>query len=66
MKVIEFVLKVLLLCLEGEFLKEIMEFWSCVFLDDLRLVIFVCLLVVFEEDLNNERKMVKRIFNFLE
>lgn len=66
---VEYVLKVLVLCLGGELLKEILNFWRGVFLDDLNYDVFVCLLVFFEEveeDLNNEGEVFKRIFNFLE
>ena len=65
-KATELVLKVSLLRSEGELLKDIMEFWSRAFSDDPRLVTLVCLLAVFEEDPNNERKTAKRILNFLE
>ena len=65
-KATELVLKVSLLRPEGELLKEIMEFWSRAFSDDPRPATLVCLLAVFEEDPNNERKTAKRILNFLE
>ena len=65
-KVTEHVLKVSLLRPEGELLKDIMEFWSRAFSDDPRPATLVCLLAVFEEDPNNERKTAKRILNFLE
>ena len=65
-KATELVLKVSLLRSEGELLKDIMEFWSRAFSDDPRPVTLVCLLAVFEEDPNNERKTAKRILNFLE
>ena len=65
-KAIELVLKVSLLRPEGELLKEIMEFWNRAFSDDASQATLVCLLAVFEEDPNNERKTAKRILNFLE
>ena len=65
-KATELVLKVSLLRPEGELLKDIMEFWSRAFSDDPRPATLVCLLAVFEEDPNNERKTAKRILNFLE
>ena len=65
-KATELVLKVSLLRPEGELLKEIMEFWSRAFSDDPRPATLMCLLAVFEEDPNNERKTAKRILNFLE
>ena len=65
-KATELVLKVSLLRSEGELLKDIMEFWRRAFSDDPRPATLVCLLAVFEEDPNNERKTAKRILNFLE
>ena len=65
-KATELVLKVSRLRPEGELLKETVEFWSRAFSDDPRPETLVCLLGLFEEDPNNERKTAKRIHNFLE